>query len=74
MYFCPGTALEDWPDLALVRSKGADQHSVFADPLFTDWENGDFFMLPGSPALELGIKQIDISPAGLTNEFPSIWR
>ena len=74
VYFCPGTSMADWPDLILFRSKGADQHSVFADPLFVDWQARNFTLKPGSPALRLGIRQIDISPAGLTDAFPDKWR
>jgi hypothetical protein len=74
VYFCPGTALDDWPELALIRSKRADQHSVFADPMFEDWKNRDFTLRPESPALRLGIRQIDITPAGLTDAFPSEWK
>ena len=48
--------------------------SLFADPMFADWENGNFTLNPESPAFELGIEQIDIRPAGLTDEFPSEWR
>ena len=39
--------------------------TVFADPLFVDWENGDFNFKPDSPAHKLGIKPIDVSAAGL---------
>jgi hypothetical protein len=49
----------------------ADKHSVFADPMFVDWKNRDFTLRPESPALRLGIKQIDIRPAGLTEAFSS---
>lgn len=71
LYFCPGTTEADWPELAWLKARGVDQHSVFADPRFVDWENRDFTLKPGSPALRLGIKQIDIRPAGLTDEFPA---
>ena len=74
LYFCPGKNEDQWPDLALLKSKGADLHSVYADPMFVDWKNRDFTLKPNSPALKLGIKQIDISTAGLTDQFPKEWR
>lgn len=74
VYFCPGTSLEDWSDLTLFRSRGADRHSVFADPLFVDWKNRDFTLKPESPALRLRIRQVDVSSAGLTDAFPDQWR
>lgn len=38
--------------------------TVFADPEFVDWENGDFNFKPDSPALKMGIKPIDLSSVG----------
>ena len=50
------------------QKNGVDMHSLAADPMFVDPENGDFRFKPGSPALELGIKPIDISRAGLRQQ------
>ncbi|MFC1652622.1 right-handed parallel beta-helix repeat-containing protein [Planctomycetota bacterium] len=52
------------------KEKTVDKHSISADPLFKDIKNGDFTLQPGSPALKLGIKQIDFWNIGLTEEFP----
>jgi hypothetical protein len=57
-------SLEEWREL------GFDLHSVFADPMFVDPENGDYRVRPESPALELGFENFDISSAGLTPNFP----
>ena len=70
VYFCPGMTEDDFSDLVILKGKGADAHSVFADPLFVDWQNGDFRLQSDSPALKLGIEPIDITPAGLTEAFP----
>lgn len=44
--------LEQW------RGKGHDVHSVIADPLFADPDDGDFRLADNSPALKLGFKPI----------------
>jgi hypothetical protein len=36
--------------------------------MFVDPEHGDFRFKPGSPALELGIRPIDLSQVGLRSE------
>ncbi|MBL7113293.1 MAG: right-handed parallel beta-helix repeat-containing protein [Bacteroidales bacterium] len=46
------------------KEKGLDRHSVVADPLLVDPDNGNFSLKPGSPALKLGFKPIDISSVG----------
>jgi hypothetical protein len=60
-------SLEEWQAL------GFDQHSVFADPMFVDPENGDYHVKPESPALKLGLENFDVSGAGLTPDFPGQW-
>ena len=47
-----------WQDL------GFDTHSVIADPLFVDAENGNFSLKRESPALKLGFVPIDVSHIG----------
>lgn len=55
----------------LVKN-GFDKNSLYTDPLFENWKEGDFRLKQGSPALELGIEQVDITnKAGLTKDFPS---
>jgi parallel beta-helix repeat protein len=55
-------SMECWQEL------GLDEHSLEVDPLFVDPKNGDFRLLPGSPAFKLGIKSIDASEAGLLHD------
>jgi len=45
---------------------GRDVHSIVADPLFVDPDNGNFTLRPGSPALQIGFKPIDLSGVGPT--------
>lgn len=51
-----------------------DQHSVVADPLFVNPAARDYRLKPGSPALDLGFRDIDASTIGLKPDFPtSLW-
>ena len=50
------------------QKRGYDIHSVIADPLFEDSANYDLRLKPGSPAYELGFKDIDTSKVGLYGE------
>lgn len=54
-----------------LHAQGVGKDDLFADPGFVDWEHGDFRLKPGSPALRLGIRQIDVRAAGLTKAFDS---
>jgi hypothetical protein len=49
------------------QARGRDVHSLYADPLFVDPQNGDFSLKPDSPAFDLGFKPIDISNIGPRN-------
>jgi hypothetical protein len=61
-------SLEEW------QACGFDTHSIFADPLFVDPENGDYRLRPDSPALALGFENFDMDNFGLTPEFPAQWK
>ena len=60
--------LDEW------RAFGFDTHSIFADPMFVDPDNGDYRLKPESPALKLGFKNLDMDSFGLTSDFPEQWR
>lgn len=51
-------SLSDW------RSKGLDQHSILADPLFLDPQNGDYTVREDSPALGLGFRNFPMNQFG----------
>ncbi len=52
-------------DLAAWQAQGRDAQGLVADPLFVDPLRGDFRFRPGSPAIALGFKPIDMSTVGL---------
>lgn len=51
-------------NLAAAQALGREEDSVIADPMFKDPENGDYSLLPDSPALALGFKPLDMSRVG----------
>jgi parallel beta-helix repeat protein len=55
----PGGRLKDW------QARGHDTHSLVADPLFTDPDQGDFRLQPGSPAAKIGFQPFDYATAGV---------
>jgi len=56
------------------RTRGADQNSIVADPLFRDIKKGDFRLRENSPAYQIGFKEIDVTRIGLTRDFPIHFR
>lgn len=52
--------LSDW---RLYSSN--DRGSAVSDPCFSDYKNGDFTLMPQSPAFELGFRKIDMSDVGI---------
>lgn len=59
--------------LAEWQKKGQDLGSAVADPLFVDPVRRDFRLKPGSPALAMGIRSIDVSAMGVLRDDPA-WR
>lgn len=57
--------------LTYYRTRGADNNSIVADPMFRDIKTGDFRLQENSPAYQLGFKDIDVKRIGITSEFPS---
>jgi hypothetical protein len=53
-----GQTLDEW------HKKGKDLHSVYADPMFVNPEQFDFTLKPGSPALKMGFRNIDMKEVG----------
>jgi hypothetical protein len=44
--------------------RGADQHSLVADPLFVDPDKDDYRLKPESPAFKLGFQPIPVEKIG----------
>ena len=57
---------DDWKKLFGGK---CDRKSIIADPVFVDRENRDYRVKPGSPALEIGFKQIQTGSIGLNKDF-----
>ena len=62
-----GGTFESW------QKSGVDAGSIVADPLFRDWQNGDWRLKPESPAFKLGFKEWDYDFAGVRKE-DAAWR
>ncbi len=60
-----------WADqhLEASRAEGTEKHSLVADPLFRNPEQGDFRFKSGSPAARLGIQPLDLRKVGLRKQF-----
>ena len=67
LYYHPTDA--HWMDehLKRMRAVGQEKASTFGDPQFADPGKGDFRFKPGSPALPLGIEELDVSKMGRQN-------
>lgn len=60
IYWNPKKKLEDLQfngmTFAEWQASGKDRHSIYADPMFVDPENGDFTLKENSPALKMGFE------------------
>ncbi len=59
-----------WNDGRQVVVPPRDKDALVADPLFIDPANDDYRLKPDSPALKLGFKPFDITPAGRSSKEP----
>jgi parallel beta-helix repeat protein len=59
-------SLEEWGE---VPGKHFDRHSIVADPLFMNQQEGDYRLRFDSPAYNLGFEDIDYAEIGLKEDF-----
>jgi hypothetical protein len=70
LYYCGGIEDTSTPKfLQTLRAQGVSATDAYADPMFGALKRGDFRLKADSPALKMGIKQIDLSKVGLTAAF-----
>jgi hypothetical protein len=70
LYYCFADAGWGRKHLETEQPFGVETHSLAADPLFVDFEKGDFRLKPESPALKLGFQPVDWSAIGLLPNHP----
>jgi len=64
LFFRAGKPLAEDAAYLAWRKRGFDPNGLVADPLFRDPANRDYTLKPGSPALALGFRRIDLSTVG----------
>lgn len=69
IYYCRALPELGNEMLKKQQSDGVDAHSLAVDPLFENPANGDFTLMPESPALKMGFVPIDLSKVGLRNDL-----
>ncbi|MFC7338844.1 right-handed parallel beta-helix repeat-containing protein [Haloferula chungangensis] len=65
IYYCKEDPVRGEMTLKKLQGDGIDANSRAIDPMFVDPESGDFRFKPGSPAKQMGIKEIDLTKVGL---------
>jgi hypothetical protein len=55
------------------RRLGFDKHSVLADPLFEDPENGFFNLPDDSPAFKIGFREFPLDKFGPDSSFKNLY-
>jgi len=65
VYFATGVYHNCLDQLGELKKQGVDSNSVVADPCFEGLEEAGFMLKSNSPAIKLGIKQIDFENIGL---------
>jgi hypothetical protein len=71
LYYCAGVEQTSTPKFLVdLQAQRVALTDAYADPMFVDLKPGDFRLKADSPALKMGIKQIDLKGVGLTSAFP----
>ena len=70
LYFCPSEPNWAQAHFEAERPFGIELHSVSADPLFENVDQGDLRLKKDSPAFKLGIEPIEFDKIGLLPDHP----
>jgi len=71
LYYSGGVEETSTPKfLQALQAQGVAHTDAYANPMFVNLKDGDFRLKPDSPALKMGIRQIDLKGVGLTKDFP----
>ncbi len=72
LYWCAKNEKDCYSHLDKMQKLDPDleKNSQVANPFFKDIQGEDFSFLPNSPALKMGIKPIDRTKIGVTEEYP----
>ena len=73
LYYCFADPQWGRKHLRTEQSFGVETHSLSADPLFADFDQGDLRLKAESPALKLGFEPVEFSKIGLKPGHP-YWR
>ncbi len=65
LYYVSGLPYSSKDQLNKLKEQDTEKNSLVEDPLFEGFENSQFKLMQNSPALNLGIKQIEFEKMGL---------
>lgn len=65
LYFSKKSPKNAQKQISALQASGLDRHSLISDPLFLNIRKHDFSLLPDSPAVKTGFREIDMRKIGI---------